>query len=165
MKSAKEIIDKILSDHDTIIENVRGTQRTASDKRIITELTADRDINGAGPLFGGAEGLRDLLQQLSARLNQHFNFEETGLLYAIREHGNNNISEAFSALFMEHEELRNQFTCIKNDAVALTNSGLSGEIKSAQLKDLRQRLIDAGNLLEVHAASEDRLLKELRNRL
>jgi hypothetical protein len=165
MKSAIEIIDKILSDHDTIRGNARGIQHTASDKRIIAELTGDGGIAADGPFANGTTAFSDSLEKLAARLNQHFNFEESGLLFAIQQQGDKNISGAFSALFMEHEGLRNQFARIKEDLTGLENGGLSEEMKAAQIKDLQQRILDAVRLLEAHAASEDKLLRELKDRL
>jgi hypothetical protein len=164
MKSAVDIINKILLDHDTIIENVRGIQHTASDKSIIVELTGDGGIASTGFMMDGVEAFRDSLQKMSVRLNQHFNFEESGLLFAIQQQGDKNISGAFSALFMEHEVLRNQCSRLKEELSVPVNSELSEVVKTAQIKELQREITNFSDLLEAHAANEDKLLKELRDR-
>jgi hypothetical protein len=158
MKSAAAIIDKILADHNTIEGNSEAIQSVTNDVCVASALkTASAGLSGHDPRL---RELESLLSKQASILNKHFAYEETGVLYLFHRDGNKYSSEAFSALLLEHETIRNRFEETGEEILAFM-----GKPEPAKLASLNDKVTALAELLETHAAKEDRLLRDLKAKL
>ncbi|MBI4285274.1 MAG: hemerythrin domain-containing protein [Chloroflexi bacterium] len=167
MLAALSVVDRIIKEHQLIMQDMQQLARRADDDHIV------KNMNEAGAVLTpallddkpGLARLSGSLEALARELHQHFKFEETGLLYAIRQYGDRKLNAAFGELFVEHESLRNRFTRAKSEVSELLASDLPAEACAAKVKSAAEQLSYACQLIEKHARSEHELLKVLRSRL
>lgn len=166
MNSAKEIIGRILAEHDTILRKSQIILHTSDDASIAAGLTqTESSIAGtASNITQTLHSLQSSIESLAKSLNAHFSFEETGLIFALDKYHNRQLSEAFSGLFLEHESLRNALSDADKAAGLLAAGNATGEDLSLKTQSLRQHLIRAVRLLQEHADREQKLLEDLRDR-
>jgi hypothetical protein len=98
-------------------------------------------------------------------LQAHFVREETAVLAAFEEQGEDELASAFQSLLLEHEDLRNRFAYTKNHIAQLASGELSRDIWEATAFDMRSHIRHTRKLLETHAGVEHKLLLSLRQRL
>jgi len=166
MKSIKQIIDRILAEHETILRNSQNVLNTSNDAGIVTGLTGvESSLAPANTDTVQMLGLlQGLLESLTMRLNAHFTFEEAGLVFALEKYGDRQLSEAFGVLFLEHENLRNGMARAGKEAAELAAGDDSPEVLGVKIQALRDRINNIVHLLRNHAAAEQKLLEDLRDR-
>ena len=113
----------------------------------------------------GLDKLEDLVNLVDEGLQAHFDREETAVLAAFEEQGDNELASAFHSLLLEHKDLRNRLTHTKNHVTQLTSGELSRSQWEATAHDMRAHISHTRKLLEAHAGVEQKLLLSLRRSL
>ncbi len=167
MEEALDLIEKIIGEHGTIVQNVQILERMANDTEAIGALEKVQEAFKPGRLEEKQElqKLQGVLQTLVQRLQAHFNREETGLLAAFEKNGDKKLTSAFTTLLIEHEDLRNRLARSKRHVAELIDGGLSRQVWEARVLDMQAHISRTRQLLEAHAEIEQELLQELRKGL
>lgn len=167
MKEALALIEKIIEEHRTIMTRFQTLERVANDAEAIAgfEQAKDAFMPGRYEQGQGLKQLQDALEIVDKGLREHFKREETMLLAAFEEHGDKDLVSALNSLLFEHDDLRNRLAHAKKHGVELAEGGLSRHLWEASAHDMRAHISHTKKLQETHAASEQRLLHKLRDRL
>ncbi len=168
MEEALALIEKIIEEHKLIIERVRVLEQVTNDAGALLGLDIAREGFVPGRLVDQKRGLQnwqESLEIIDQGIQAHFNREETGLLTAFEKHGGKMLATALRALLFEHEELRDRLAKLKKDVGDLAVSSLSREVWQGNVWGVRSYLAHTRTLFEVHARSEQRLLRRLRSQL
>ncbi len=167
MKETIALIDKIIEEHEIITGKVHTLEQVASDAEAIGELKKAKEIFMPGR-FGQEsrlQKLQELLETIAEGLQAHFNREETGLLLAFEKYGDKELASALHFLLCEHEDLRNRFAHLRKLVAELAGGRLSRQVWEATAYDMRAYASHTRKLLEVHAETEEKLLRKLRSQL
>ena len=154
MQNSLAVIDRLIREHEAIRQKAAGIADLISDEGAV-KLLGEIDAANLGRLL-------ELLKSTMQGLETHFNFEESGLLAAAERFDDRRMNTAFSTLFLQHEKLRNDFTSSIRDLTQLLNERPSGRVGQKQARDTLARLNVTISMLKSHAASEDKLLHELK---
>ena len=167
MNETIALIDKIIEEHKTLLQNIQTMEQVANDAEAIAGLEKAKDafIPGRLEQAQGLEKLQELQQIIDQGIQSHFNREETALLSAFEKHGDQKLAAALQSLLREHEDLRNRFAQTGNQMTELTKGGLSGQVWGASAYDMRAYITHTRKLLKKHAGSEQELLHTLRKAL
>lgn len=168
MEEALVLIEKIIEEHEQIIERVRALERVTNDASALVELDRAREDFIPGRLGDQKQGLQnwqESLEIIDQGIQAHFNREETDLLTAFEKHGGRMLASALRALLTEHEELKNRLAKLRKDVAELAVGGSSRGVWEGKTWGVRSYLAHTRKLFEVHARSEQRLLYRLRSQL
>jgi len=166
MEEVLALIDKIIEEHNTIIQRVQTLEQVAND---VEAMIGFKKATEALPVRferkQNLQKLQELLETISQRLRAHFNREETALLTAFEKHGDRKLLSTFRSLLLEHEDLRNHLVGSRKHVAELIGGGLSHQVWEASVHDTRDHISNTRKLLEAHAGSEQGLLQILRSEL
>lgn len=167
MKEIIDLIDMIIEEHKTFLQRFRTLDKVANDVEGIAGLEKAKDIfmPGRHDFKQGLQKLQEIAGTIDTGLRAHFEREETALLSAFKQHGDEKLVTAFNSLLLEHKDLGNRLTVLKNDVAQLTGGSLSGSIWQASAHDMRAHISHTRKLLEAHAQIEQELFRTLRNEL
>jgi hypothetical protein len=162
------LIEKIIEEHRRIItRGLQTLEQVANDATVVRGLDASAEVFMPGR-FDQSQGLQKfdgLLEIIERGLHTHFNREETVLPIAVEEYGDGGLMSGFRSLLLAHEGLRNRIAHLKKSVAELVGGGLSRHVWEASAHDMRAYLSHTRKLLEAHARSEQKLLRNLRDRL
>ncbi len=162
------VIKKIIEEHKQIIERARVLEQVTNDASALLGLDIAREDFVPGRLDDQKQHLQnwqESLKLIDQGIQAHFDREETGLLTASEKHGGEMLTSALRALLFEHEELRDRLAKLKKDVAELVTGGSSREVWQGMAWGVRSYQAHTRKLFEVHARSEQRLLRSLRSRL
>ncbi len=168
MDEALVLIEKIIEEHKQIIERVRALERVTNDASALVGLDRAGEDFIPGRLGDQKQGLQswqESLEIIDRGIQAHFNREETNLLTAFEKHGGRMLASALRALLTEHEELRNRLAKLRKDVAELAVGGSSRGVWEGKAWGVRSYLAHTRKLFEVHARSEQWLLRRLRSQL
>jgi len=112
MQEILDLIEQLITEHKVIDEEARSLEKAANDASLLSDLKEAGDSFVPGR-FNQNESLRVLEEQLEAieaRLDKHFNREETALLTAVDKHGDRKFVSALNSLLLEQSDLRNRMS-------------------------------------------------------
>ena len=161
MDNPVEIIDKMLEDHATIVQETQGA---CSDATALANLSqADKDFSpGRLDRAEGIKKLQDTITKCETGVAEHFSKEETALLEVFKKHGNDDQMSQFHTLLKQHRELKDRFA----EASSRVNKLVSGEITggnwNSSANDLLTYMNKTRQLIEEHASTEHTLFRALR---
>jgi len=167
MEAALTLIERIIEEHKTILQRFQTLERVANDAEAIYGLEKAKGAFMPGR-FDQKETLAklgELVNSVDEGLRAHFDREEIALLNAFEQYGDKELASAFHSLLLEHEGFRERLTHSKNDVAQLTSGELSRQHWEATAYDMRAHISHTRKLLEAHAAVEQELLLQLRDRL
>lgn len=167
MEEALALIEKIIEEHKQILGNIRALEQVTNDAGALRVLDIAKEgfMPGRPDQAEGLHKLDELLAITNSGIRAHFNREETGLLAAFEEHGGEMLISALRALLLEHDVIRKRFVHAEQLVTELKTGDLSRHVWEASAHDMRAHIAHTRNLFEVHARSEQNLLRTLRNRL
>jgi hemerythrin-like domain-containing protein len=168
MEEVLALIEKIIEEHKLIIQRVQTLERVANDATALAGLDKAKEDFVPGR-FGAPkphlENLKASLDVVDEGIQAHFGREETGLLAAFDKHGGKMLASGLRTLLGEHEELRGRLVKLEKDVTELAVNSWSREVWEGRAWGMRVYLYHTRKLFEVHARSEQKLLRTLRNRL
>ena len=167
MEEALALIEKIIEQHKAIMGSVQALEQVANDVEAMAGLeeTKKAFMPGRFDQKQGLQKLQELLETIDKGLQEHFNYEETGLLSAFEKHGGEELAAALHSLLLEHEDLKNRFILSRNHVAELTGGGLARHVWEASAYDMRAYISHTLKLLGAHANREHELLLTLQNQL
>lgn len=168
MEETIALIDKIIEEHKIISQRVKTLERVVNDVSALLGLDIAREDFVPGRLGDQKQGLQNWqksLEIIDQGIQAHFNREETGLLTAFEKHGGKMLASALSVLLSEHKELRDRLAKLKKDIAELAVGDLSREVWGGMVWGTRNYLAHTRKLFDVHAQSEQELLRMLRRKL
>lgn len=167
MEEALALIEKIIEEHKQILGNIRALEQVTNDAGALRVLDIAKEgfMPGRPDQAEGLHKLDELLAMTNSGIRAHFNREETGLLAAFEEHGGEMLISALRALLLEHDVIRKRFVHAEQLVTELKMGDLSRYVWEASAYDMRAHIAHTRKLFEVHARSEQNLLRTLRNRL
>jgi hypothetical protein len=167
MQEILDLIEQLIAEHRVIDEEARSLEKAANDASLLSDLKEASD-NFVPGRFDQNESLRVLEEQLEAieaRLDKHFNREETALLTAVDKHGDRKFVSALNSLLLEHSDLRNRMSHSREHVAELIGGGLARHRWDASANDMRAHISHTRKLLGTHATMENELFSELRRHL
>lgn len=164
MTDSVALIDKLLEDHATIVEDTQGI---CSDATALVNLTqADRDFSpGRLDRVEGVKKLQDTIGRCRTGVAAHFNEEETALLEVFKNYGDDDLMSQFHTLLKQHKELKERFDEAKDRVDKLVSGGVTGGNWNAFANDLMAYMNKTRQLIEAHASTEQTLFRTLRAKL
>ncbi len=167
MEEALALIEKIIEEHKQILGNIRALEQVTNDASALRVLDIAKEgfMPGRPDQAEGLQKLDELLATTDHGIRAHFNREETGLLAAFEKHGGEMLISALRALLLEHDVIRKRFVRTEQLVTELKTGDLSRHVWEASAHDMRAHIAHTRKLFEVHARSEQKLLRTLRNRL
>jgi hypothetical protein len=167
MVETLKLIDQLIAEHKVISERTDSIEKFANDASLLSDLSEAREtfVPGRFDQKKSLEKLQEMLGEIDSWLDRHFNREETILLKAVEEHGEQKLVMALNSLLLEHTDLRNRMTQSKQDVAELVTGGLARHRWEASANDMRTHLTHTRKLLEAHAAMENELFADLRRAL
>ncbi|MFQ6121621.1 MAG: hypothetical protein ACE5LA_00970 [Dehalococcoidales bacterium] len=168
VKEALALIEKIIEEHRQITRRLQTLQQVANDVSAMRGLDKAQEDFVPGRLNEQKQALQSWQESLAIidrGIRTHFDREETALLIAVKEYGDEKQVSAWHAWLTEHEELRNRLTKLKEDTTELAAGNLSRELWEGKAWGVRSYQAHTRKSFELHARGEQKLLRTLRNRL
>ncbi len=168
VKEILALIEKIIEEHRQIIGGFKTLERAANDASAIRGLGEAQEAFVPGRLGDqkrGVQSWQESLAIIDRGIRAHFDREETALLIAVEEYGDEEQVSAWHAWFTEHEELRKRLTKLKKDTAELAVESLPRELWEGKAWGIRSYQAHTRKLFEVHALGEQKLLRMLRREL
>ena len=164
MSGSIELIDKLLQDHATIVQDTQGA---CSDATALANLTqADKDFSpGRLDRAEGIKKLQNTIGHCESGVADHFKEEETALLEVFKNYGDDNLMGQFHTLLKQHQELKDRFAEAKNRVDKLVSGEITGGSWNASANDLMTYMNRTRQLIEEHASTEHTLFRSLREGL
>jgi iron-sulfur cluster repair protein YtfE (RIC family) len=167
MDTTLQLIDQLIAEHKTIGDKTKSLEKTTNDVTLISNLKQVKSefTEGDGAPSVDLKRLDQMLEEIETWLGKHFSREETVLLPAVEDHGNDKLVTALNSLLFEHTDLKDRMLHSRKRADELKDWSLSQDIWYSRAGDLRTYIAHTIKLIETHAARENHLLKELRQYL
>lgn len=161
MNNPVQIIDKMLEEHATIVQDTQGA---CSDATALTDLSqADKDFSPGR--LDRAEGIKKLqatITKCETGVAEHFSQEETALLEVFKTHGNDDQMSQFHTLLKQHQELKDRFAEAKSRVDKLVSGDIIGGNWNSAANDLMTYMNKTRKVIEEHASTEHTLFRALR---
>jgi len=167
VKEILAIINQIIKEHKVILQHAAELEQVANDAEALTTLDKAMEVYMPGRLDQnqGFQKFRDLHVRLEEGLKTHFHREETQLLAAFQNHGDDKLLDSLRTLLIEHKDIRNRLDQEKRYVADLNTGQLSRHVWEATAHDMRAHITHTRKLLEAHAEIEQELLNTLRKEI
>lgn len=164
VKETIAIINQIIEEHKVILQQAGDLEQVANDAEAMMTLDKATEVFMPGRLdqYQGFQKLQQLLVRAEEGLKAHFHREETQILAAFQQHGDETLVMALQTLLLEHKDIRNRFDQEKKLMATLTTEQLSRNVWEATVHDMRAHITHTRKLLQAHAEIEQELLHTLR---
>ena len=161
------IIDQIIEEHKVLLAQANQFEKITNDAGAMKALTRSKEIFMPGRIdqVQSLKKFEELRNTIQEGLNAHFNREETYLLDAILENGDQDVITAFKNLFSEHTAFRASLSELKAESDELINGQISRSLWETKAYDMRAHVTEMNKNLEKHARNETKLLGDLRKEL
>jgi len=161
MSDELAVINKVIEEHRAIKRHVKLAGDSVSDIEALFDLRKAHAAWSQSSLETLSEKLRQLQQAISfldEGLRNHFSFEEKALPPLLGE-------LLTRALVLQHREIRAEMDKAKKMVTDSKLEGLSQEELLSQRSQMQQRISHICQVVEEHAASEETILKMMREAL
>jgi hypothetical protein len=158
------IIDKIIEEHKILLAQAVQLENITNDAGAMMAMAKSKEVFVPGR-YDQVDTLKifeKLRNKTQEGLYAHFNREETSLLDAIVEFGNQNIITGLKKLLAEHKNLKYNLESLKIEIDELINGELSRAMWESKAYDMRAHISEIHRNLEQHAQNERILLNEIR---
>jgi hypothetical protein len=163
MEGVAAIIERIIAEHNVILDSFKSAERVANDAAALKGLEKGKDSFMPGRLVSeeGLNRLEAARAKVDQGLNDHFHWEETTLMEAFLAFKADNLVPLLKTLMAEHHEIRSGLSQLKTLVAELISGGLSHQIWEAKAYDMRAFMTNLHKTVETHAINEQRLLNDL----
>jgi len=164
VKEILAIINQIIKEHKVILQHGAELEQVANDAEALMTLDKAMEVYMPGRLDQnqGFQKLQELRVRVGEGLKAHFDREETQLLAAFQNHGNERLLGTLHTLLLEHKDIKNRLDQEKKYMAALATGQTSRHLWEATAHDMRAYIAHTRRLLEAHAEIEQELLHRLR---
>ncbi len=165
---ALALIEKIIEEHRIILGDIRDFTKSANDVVAIRGLGQAQEDFVPGRLEDQKQSLGNWQESLSAvdrGIQAHFQREETALVDAVAEYGDNDLASVLRHWLAEHKELRERLSRMKQDVAGLVGDPSAQAVWQEKAWGIRVYMTHTGKLFGVHARGEQKMLVKLRNSL
>ncbi len=161
------LIDTIIEEHKIILGNLERLEQAVNDAGALMILEHSKDAFMPGRLSprAGLHELENLQKRVENGLLSHFNREETALLQAFQEYGQDRLVTALKTLLNEHAEIRSELSILKSHVAELSVEKLSRTLWESKGYDLRARITQLHKTIATHAADERSLFHQVQKDL
>jgi hypothetical protein len=161
------IIDRVLAEHKVLLSDATQLVNITNDASALMAITRSKEVfmPGRTDQVQGLAKFDELSNKVQKGLTAHFDLEETLLLDAVIDLGNNRFIEILKTLLFEHKNFKIQMQQIKAEADELINGQLSRALWEPKAYELRAHITSIQKQLEHHANGEKDLLNNLRKEL
>jgi hypothetical protein len=164
MQDIVAVIDKIIEEHKILLAQAVQLENITNDASAMMAMAKSKEVFVPGRYnqintLNIFENLRIKIQE---GLFAHFNREETSLLDAILEYGNQNFISGLKKLLAEHNNFKVNLESLKNETDELINGELSRAMWETKAYDLRAHISEMHRILHQHAQNEQTLLNDIR---
>jgi hypothetical protein len=158
------IIDRVLAEHRVLLSDATQLVNITNDAGALMAISRSKEVfmPGRTDQVRGLAKFEELRKKVQEGLTAHFNLEETLLLDAVVDLGNNSFIETLKTLLSEHKDFKIQMHEIKAEVDELINGQLSRAMWETQAYDMRAHITAIQKQLEHHANNEKDLLYKLR---
>jgi hypothetical protein len=164
MQDIIAIIDKIIEEHKIILAQAVQLENITNDAGAMMAMAKSKEVFVPGR-YDQSNTLKifEILRNKTQEgLYAHFNREETALLDAILEFGNQTFITGLKKLLAEHKNFRDNLESLKIEIDELLNGELSRAMWETKAYDIRAHISEMHTNLEQHAQNEKQLLNEIR---
>ena len=161
------LIDSILGEHKIKIQKFQKLEEAVNDFEIAAGL--DKAL---GTLLPGRfdskqdiRNLQELLEAIEQWLKTHFEREEETFFTAFKNYKDKKLISDCQDLLRDHEGLKLRLAQERNLVTSLIDGNLSVNLWQATAYDMRAHISNTRRLVEGHAATEEKLLLQLRGQL
>ncbi|MFC2051432.1 hypothetical protein ACFLT4_01705 [Chloroflexota bacterium] len=167
MKVALDLIKQIIKEHQTFLQRLETLDQVANDAEALRSFEKAKEIFMPGRFDQSKklDEMEEMVNLIDQGLQAHFDREETALLAAFEEQGDQELVSAFHSLLLEHKDLRNRLAHTKRHVSELKSGEMSSHRWQATAHDMRAHITHTRKLLQAHAEVEQELLLSLRQRL
>ena len=162
------LIEKIIEEHRIILGGIRDFSQHTNDMVAIRGLGQAQEDFVPGRLEDQKQSLdswQESLLAIDSGIQAHFHREETALVVAVAEYGDNDLASALRHWLTDHEDLRERMSRMKQDVAGLVIDASAQEIWQGKAWGIRVYMTHTGKLLKVHAHGEQKMMVKLRNLL
>ncbi|MFA5317055.1 MAG: hemerythrin domain-containing protein [Dehalococcoidales bacterium] len=167
MEKALAIIEQIIEEHKTFLKSFEAIERVANDNEALRGFERAQETFVPGRLDQKAvlNKLKEMVEMVSQGLGAHFEREETALLAAFKDSGDEELVAALNTLLLEHKDLRYRLDHTGEHITRLAGGELSRQHWEATAHDMRAHITQTRKLLAAHAGVEQEMMLNLRRRL
>ncbi|MCH8864518.1 MAG: hemerythrin domain-containing protein [Chloroflexi bacterium] len=165
---ALALIDKIIEEHRIILGDIRDFTQDTNDVVAMRGLDQTREDFVPGRLEDQKQSLGNWQESLLAvdrGIQAHFHREETALVDAVAEYGDNDLASVLRHWLAEHKELRERLGRMKQDVAGLVIDTSAQSVWQEKAWSIRVYMTHTGKLFDVHARGEQEMMLKLRNLL
>lgn len=165
---ALALIEIIIEEHRIILGDIRDFTQHTNDAVAIRGLGQAREDFVPGRLEDQKQSLgnwRESIMAIDRGIQAHFQREETALVDAVAEYGNNDLVSVLSHWLAEHKELRDRLSRMKQDISSLVIDTSAQAVWQEKAWGIRVYMTHTGKLFDVHARGEQKMMQRLRNLL
>ncbi len=162
---ALALIEKIIEEHRIILGGIHELDVRANDVAAMKGLGQAQEDFTPGRLHHQREALQkwsETLASIDAGIRAHFNREETALVAAIAEYGDEDLASTLQHWLAEHAELRQRLDKMKADIDNLTVAESYHGVWQEKAWGIRLYMNHTGKTFDVHARGEQKMLVKLR---
>lgn len=167
MKEALAIVEQIIEEHKRISSGILASGKYANDLMALGEFEGQAEGFVQNRLDSQKRHVAELQQSvetINKLLQAHFHGEETRLLKAFEDMGDEMLTNALSVLLEEHNEIRPRLTKLKASVEELTGS-FSREVWEGKAYAVRAYIRHTQKLIEAHVETETDLLQRMKKKL
>jgi iron-sulfur cluster repair protein YtfE (RIC family) len=167
MDTTLQLLDQLIAEHKSLGDKTKSLEKTTNDTTLISNLkqTKEEFTEGDGAPTVDLKKLDHMLEEIETWLGKHFSREESVLLPAVKEFGNDRLVTALNSLLFEHSDLRDRMVHSRRRLDELKDWSLPQNIWYSRAGDLRVYIVHTIKLIETHSAMENHLLNEFRRYL
>lgn len=164
MQDATELIEKLITEHKQIAEDVQSCAQYV-DVEQVKKLDTAKDTIVPGRIedhkFKAAQLERELME-IDKALKRHFNCEEESLLKAFEREKLPKLASLLRSLIKEHEQIIKHLADLKKQVADLAADKLSQAIWQEKAWSLKPRMAQLREMIRTHAGKEEELFMEAR---
>lgn len=165
---ALALVEQIIEEHRIILGDIQDFTQYTNDVVAIRGLGQAQEDFVPGRLEDQQQSLGSWQESLLAvdrGIQAHFQREETALVDAVAEYGDNDLASVLRHWLAEHKELRERLGKMKQDVASLVIDTSAQSVWQEKAWGIRVYMTHTGKLFDVHARGEQKMMLKLRNLL
>jgi len=162
------LVEQIIEEHKNIIQGLKTLDQVANDAGAIQALDKAQEDFVPERLIDRQQGVRrwqESLEAIERGIEAHFDREETSLLPAVEEYGDEAQLSSLRGWLAEHAELRERLSKLKIDVAELTAAETHHVVWHGKAWGIRVYMNHTLKLFDRHAQEEHKLLLAMKQGL
>ncbi len=162
------LVEQIIEEHKSIIQGLKDLDQVANDAGAIQVLDRAQEDFVPERLTSRQQGVRswwEALEMVRQGIEAHFGREETALLPAVEEYGDEEQLSSLRGWLAEHAELRERLSKLDIDVAELATAEAHHVVWHGKAWGIRVYMNHTLKLFERHAQGEQKLLLAMKRGL